>query len=631
MNRLAALLLAFVAVTAATTAAGAGAVAQPGRIVFAADRAPSLNGEIYRLDRDGHRVDLSKSPAVDSAPAVSPNGKLVAFKSNHGGKAALYTVRIDGTGLRRVSPFFPFGIATLAAQNALAWSPDSKRLLAALPSGVWVSGRRIGHGGTVGIGWNPDGGELAWESNDDVIHVVLPSGRRLWKTSGVGFAWSASGRLAITETSSSIEVYDHRGKRLARFAGANAAWSPNGKELATLTGKNLRRLQVRSGGVGRPFVDAYVPATNGVLDWLGNGRLRIFNGDGWVGYDVAHRRAWTLPQGYDDAAYTFPGIGTNSGDAVVAPTVAGGQETIHVATLTGGVGPALATATICGDDEPFGSLQFTPNGRSLVYQSYCPGPSADIYSVAPDGSGLRRLTSTPTDETDSAVSPSGAQIAYTERDEAECKGCTETIWEMHADGSDRHALTKQTNQNTIWTDSAPSYSPDGGSIVYSHWAGGAARLDVVSAGGGASRQLAVKGSYPAWGLHRIAFLTYGGSNVETVLPNGSKPVVVAKAPRFVGGPAWSRDGRLAWLEQRGGGRLSLAVAHGSHVARFPLGALGPEYGNTGLAWSPDGSRLALTACDRSSICDVWTVSRIGKGLRRATHGLGAKSRLSWVG
>ena len=227
------------------------------------------------------------------------------------------------------------------------------------------------------------------------------------------------------------------------------------------------------------------------------------------------------------------------------------------------------------------------------------------------------------------MSPSGAQIAYTERDEAECKGCTETIWEMHADGSSRHALTKQTNQNTIWTDSAPSFSPDGASIVYSHWTGDATRLEVMSAGGGASRQLP-KGSYPAWGPHRIAFLGYRGSSLETVLPNGSKPVVVAKAPRFVGGPAWSRDGRLAWLEQRSGSRLWLALAHGTHVARFPLGSLGPEYGNTGLAWSPDGSRLAFTACDRSSICDVWTVSPTGKGLRRVTHGLGAISRLTWA-
>jgi Tol biopolymer transport system component len=624
--------LALAAVAVGMTARDAAAVAQPSKIVFAGDRASSLNGEIYRLDRDGRRVDLSKSPALDVDPAVSPNGRLVAFSSNRGGRVAVYTVRIDGTGLRRVSSFFGSAFATLAGQTPLAWSPDSMRLLAVLPGGLWVNGRQIVHRTVSGAAWSPGGADLAWQDQSGGIHVVSPTGRRLWKTSGQGFAWSATGRLAVAATASSIAVYDDHGKRLARFAGANLAWSPNGKELASLVGKNLRRLQVRSVGVGRPFVDTYVAATNGTADWLGNHRLRIFTGDGWIGYDVAHRRPWTLPQGYGDGTYTFPGIGTRSGSAVVAPTAAGGEETIHVATLNGGVGPGLASATICGDDEPFGSLQFTPNGHSLVYESYCPGPSADLYSVAPNGTGLRRLTSTPTDETDPAASPSGAQISYAERDEAECKGCTETIWEMQADGSGRHALTRQMDQNTIWTDEAPSYSPDGASIVYSHWAGAAVRLDVISSGGGKPRQLPRAGSYPAWGPNRIAFLTYGSASIETVLPDGLKPRLVAKAPRFVaGGLAWSREGSLAWLEERRRGKLTLAVAHGNHVVRFPLGSLRPQYDGTGLAWSPDGGRLALTACDKTGICDVWTVGRNGSGLRRVTHDLGAGTRLSWVG
>jgi Tol biopolymer transport system component len=629
MNRLAALLLLFAAVTALTTTAAGGA-AEPGKIVFAADRAPSLNGEIYRLDRDGHRVDLSKSPALDVDPVVSPNGTKVAFSSNRGGRVALYTVGIDGTGLRRVSSFFGSVFATTAGQSPLAWSPDGGRLLAVLPGGLWVNGQQIVHRAVAGAAWAPGGRELAWQDQSDGIHVISPAGQRLWKTVGQGFEWSATGRLAVAETSASIAVYDGNGKRLARLPGANLAWSPNGKELASLVGQNLRRLQIRRGGVGRPFVSTYVAATNGVVDWLGNQRLRIFNGDGWVGYDVAARRAWTLPAGYADGTYTFPGIGTSSGSAVVAPTIAGGEETLHVATLTGGTGPGLATATICGDDVPFASLEFTPNGRSLVYQSYCPGPSADIYSVASNGTGLRRLTSTPTHETDPAVSPSGTQIAYTERDAAECEGCTETIWEMHADGSGRHALTTQTQKNTIWTDSAPSYSPDGASIVYSHWAGGANRLDVISSDGVKPRQLPQTGVYPAWGPSRIAFVN-ARSGIETVRPDGSKPQLVTKAPRADGGLAWSRGGQLAWLEQGQGGKLALAVARGKHVARFPLGGLRPHYGGSGLAWSPDGRRLALSACDRTGICDVWTVAPNGTTLRRVTHGLGAGTRLSWVG
>src|SRR5438093_10715270 len=45
--------------------------ATPSLIVFAANRAPTLMGEIYRLDPNGHRVDLSKSPYQDTSPAVS--------------------------------------------------------------------------------------------------------------------------------------------------------------------------------------------------------------------------------------------------------------------------------------------------------------------------------------------------------------------------------------------------------------------------------------------------------------------------------------------------------------------------------------------------------------------------------
>src|SRR5215470_2645366 len=153
MGRLAALCMALAAFGAGTAAAKVGAFAQPERIVFAADRAPSLNGEIYRLDPEGRRIDLSRSPALDTDPAVSPDGKLVAFSSNRGGRVALYTVRLDGSGLKRISAFFLHGIASLPSATSLAWSPDGKRLLATLPDGLWVSGRHIGHGEPVGAAW----------------------------------------------------------------------------------------------------------------------------------------------------------------------------------------------------------------------------------------------------------------------------------------------------------------------------------------------------------------------------------------------------------------------------------------------------------------------------------------------
>ena len=40
------------------------------------------------------------------------------------------------------------------------------------------------------------------------------------------------------------------------------------------------------------------------------------------------------------------------------------------------------------------------------------GSGADLYSVLPDGSGLRRLTTSPEDDLDPAVSPDRKEIAF---------------------------------------------------------------------------------------------------------------------------------------------------------------------------------------------------------------------------
>jgi hypothetical protein len=71
------LLVAIVAI-AVSGGAAAGQAASPSLVVFSADRAPSLSGEIYRVDSNGRLVDLSSSPFVDANPVASPDGKRVA-------------------------------------------------------------------------------------------------------------------------------------------------------------------------------------------------------------------------------------------------------------------------------------------------------------------------------------------------------------------------------------------------------------------------------------------------------------------------------------------------------------------------------------------------------------------------
>lgn len=83
------IVLATTAVILPLAAASGHATSTPA-IVFAADRAPSLSDEIYRVDPNGHRVDLSNSPYSDSMPVGSSDGTRVAFISNRGGATGVY-------------------------------------------------------------------------------------------------------------------------------------------------------------------------------------------------------------------------------------------------------------------------------------------------------------------------------------------------------------------------------------------------------------------------------------------------------------------------------------------------------------------------------------------------------------
>ena len=76
----------------------------PPAILFAADNAPALSGEVFRRDANGRLVNLSKSPFADENPLVSPDGRRVAFVSERGGGPGIYEVGIDGAGLRRLDP-----------------------------------------------------------------------------------------------------------------------------------------------------------------------------------------------------------------------------------------------------------------------------------------------------------------------------------------------------------------------------------------------------------------------------------------------------------------------------------------------------------------------------------------------
>jgi len=59
---------------------------------------------VYVVNRDGtDRVRMTTDAHSDGLPVWSPDGRWIAFRSDRDGTWAIYVVRPDGSGLRRVT------------------------------------------------------------------------------------------------------------------------------------------------------------------------------------------------------------------------------------------------------------------------------------------------------------------------------------------------------------------------------------------------------------------------------------------------------------------------------------------------------------------------------------------------
>jgi TolB protein len=609
MPRVVVVAAAVVAFACAGAAAAAGAGPLSGRIVVSAVDDPTAYDLMF-VSSTGATRDLASLGVPDADPVVSPDGRLVAFTR----AGAEWVVGISGTGLQRVSPT----LARFAIPQA-AWTPDSRALAVIDGASVYRVGAsgsgwtRIARGAANLVGWSPDGTRLAYTTTLDGIDLATRTGGHIaLDLNGVTARWSPTGRLAVQRTSTIWDVYSEAGKRLATYAAASAAWSPTGA-LATVDARGMVR--IRPGGTGRPTVSAR-PLRNGAdIAWAGPTHLLV---GGEVLLDVKSRKTFVAPSAYrlnhslasDGSVFGEPRFGT----------------LVH-ATLSGSTRNVASFAGVCGgkDTDPYAGLAALPDGSGAVYESSC-APAHDLFSLEPDGSGLTRITDTPTDELSPAVSPDGTKLAFGRMPTGVCVGCDETIWIANADATEEHAVPLSSNAgNPIRQDDAPSFSPDGNRIVFSRWnsaVGDSSLLAEVPVAGGPVKTLKLTGGGPAWGPSRIAY--DGPDGVATIAPDGSGRTLVAKGDDGV--PAWSADGRLALLEHGTG--LSIRIpATGVRIALPGLHA--PVQYWPRLAWSPDGTRLAFTAADANDVSDVWIVNADGSGLTRVTHGLGADGGLDW--
>jgi hypothetical protein len=248
----------------------------------------------------------------------------------------------------------------------------------------------------------------------------------------------------------------------------------------------------------------------------------------------------------------------------------------------------------------------SPDGQKVVL----PVKEGDILIMNSDGSNPVNITNTPdTHESSPAWSPDSRRLAFVESD-------GRGLGVMDADGTHRVRLTD--DKPALY--SSPAWSPDGQHLAFTSNRDGNWDLFVADAGGASLLNLTRDASgetFFTWSPdgQRLAYINREGINVIGVGGKGRAHLTFDYPdyfdPRTL---AWSPDGRrLAFLATRTASeQLALFAIQPDGLALTRLTSpdawVGPWF-----AWSPDGQRLAFSAGNKLDQSALYVMNTDGTG------------------
>ena len=507
-------------------------------IAFSSNRSPWFADHVFTVDTRGR--DL-KVLGIGADPALSPDGKLIAYRRGR----HIWLMNRNGSHSR------PIAIADGSSYfGPPMWSPDQRRLAyAARPSpsaavGLVVldlrSRRKLRIAQATAASWSPDARRLAF-----IDSARAPGGLVVANADG-------SGSNTIVENSEGMST---------------PAWSADGKWLAyTRVGKRWQDLyRIRPDGTHDTRLTRDLNQ-QAVLSWSPDGRWLAYlrsniNGSGGAVrvLDVRGLHSRPLRHGSEASGDWAP-----DSKAVLIQR----SREIRIFVLR-----ARRTRT-ASPRSPAENLTYVGwlGARRLLFSARIRGNDFDLYTMRPDRSGLRRVTSSPAQESQPAWSPNGQRLAFV-RSGAQDSLCIVTLgaarprcrtsqmaldrpaWSPNGrelayvcdtelclsapDGSDAHVVER----DQAVAPHGVSWSPNGRELVFASRPpdGALWLLDIQS---GALKQLTAprNDSQPAWSPVGRQIVFRRGFAIDTVDPLVGEASVQEILPGYLH-PAWSSDGR----------------------------------------------------------------------------------------
>ncbi|MGN6393870.1 MAG: DPP IV N-terminal domain-containing protein [Gemmatimonadales bacterium] len=574
------------------------AVALAGTALLRSGAPPSVR--VGRISR------LTAEPGLELHPALSPDGKFVAFSAGPSGRLRVYVRQLSGG--RTIAVADSLG----GDQHWPRWSPDGTRLSVESGRAIYVVPAL---GGPARV--------LVGPASDPLVN-----GEGALSEEGPSYlAWSPDGRRIAYAVGRDIEVRATAGGPATRLASMDQphsfAWSPDVARLAFVVGNaafvyapnaigNIAPSAIwvlpASGGAAVPVTDA--ASLNTCPVWMPDGRSLLFISDRDGRRDIYRVTVGSSgrPTGAPERITTglsLHGIDLSRDGRVLV--YADFTDDANIWSLpVPGDGPvsAVSAVPLTTGHQSIEGMGLSPDGRWLAFDSNRGGHQA-IYRIPLAGGDPELLSADSGDDFMPSWSPSGQELAY-----YGFRSGHRRLFVMPADGGAADAVASEPGNQRF-----PGWSPDGRHLVFHSDRTGRFELYLVdrdsSGRWSAARQLTTDGGQDArWSPDGRSIVYTRNTGLWIISPAGGAPRLLIDAGRSPVRPApllaqWSPDGRSVYykaLDGQGVASLWEVPAAGGaprELVRFD----DPRHTSARPEFVTDGRRFYFTASERES--DLW--------------------------